>query len=127
MPGQPAYLPQLRVDHAGRALRRRLGLVGVPGPHRLALDVEAVDGLDEVALKRAAPELAVGEDLEAELALLLEHAQDLAVLDRAQRLGVGPARARVQQCGRTKKTSDMVGPIRSTHADECGPAPFGPC
>ena len=89
----------LRLDDAGDARvdapeRRRPAQVRATP----SLFVHAVDGLVEVGHEGAAAELTVGEDLEAEVLLLLEDVEDVLVLDGAQlRRGVTPGGAGVEE------------------------------
>ena len=60
----------------------------------------------------AAAELAVGEDVEAQLALALEDAQDRAVLERAQLVRRRAVMTCREQLGGSEKAADVVGAIR---------------
>jgi hypothetical protein len=93
--GQAAVLAQLLADHAtepGRAgwswrsfdrACRRAGGVPRHRDRRRAWHV-AVHCFLEVARPAAAAELAIGVDVDADVLLHLQHAQDLAVLDLAE-------------------------------------------
>src|SRR5262245_50837056 len=76
----------------------------------------AVEAPQEVEVPPGAAELAVGDRLEPDLLLLLDHALDLAILDRLERGRIYPALgvllARLLQRCRTQQAADMVGAER---------------
>ena len=63
------------------------------------------------ATPTAAPKLPVGEQPEAELLLLGQHAKDLAVLDLAQALWIGAAVAQLQELLGPQEAADVVGTV----------------
>ena len=83
--GQAPGLFDLGDNRAGHHRRtgRCAGLRLPSARHRHPF-VDSFHGIVEVAHEVAAAKLAVGEDLEAELLLLLDHSQDVRVLERAQ-------------------------------------------
>ena len=76
-----------RHDVHGRRLEADLGAVVAPeGRGEAALDhLDAVELLEEVDVEEGAPELAVGDALEADLLLAAHHLADGVVLDRHAR------------------------------------------
>src|SRR5207302_9882824 len=116
----------LFADHpteSGCASRRRRGLLNrgattrrMPG-HRhgwRTRDV-AIHCFLKIAGPAAAAELAIRIGVDADLLLHVEHAQDLAILQFAQRvrreLAAFVRRARVLECLRSQETADLVGAI----------------
>ncbi len=83
-------------------------LDGVGGIER-----DAVETAEEVEMPPRAAQFAVGGELEPDLFLLLDDLLDLAVFDRAQRVGGDLAAlalgARLLQHGRPQQAADMVG------------------
>ena len=63
---------------------------GFPRPRHRIAQVEAFDGIGEIAHEIAAAKFAIGEDLETEFLLLREHAQYVPVLDRFERRRIRP-------------------------------------
>jgi hypothetical protein len=117
MPGQRPHGAQLRGDDTGDA-----GDVGVlrlarlPGAAHGVAHVESLDGVREVAHEVAAPQLAVGEDREAELGLFLEDPSDVPVFEVVEALGVGARRTRIQEVGRPQEAPHLVRSVRCRHA-----------
>src|SRR5207245_2705421 len=82
---------------------------GLPRPRHGVAEVEARDGVGEVAHEVPPPELAIGEDLEPEVTLLLERLHDVPVLEGAEPLGVRPlGLARLEDLGGTQEAPDLV-------------------
>ena len=97
-----------RRRHAGRRPETDLAAIVAPerrGEAALA-DLDAVQLLEEVDVEEGAPELAVGDALEAHLLLAARHVTDRRVLDRAQGFGGDLAasmpRASSRRLGRRK-------------------------
>src|SRR5262249_39416577 len=86
--------------------------------HHVALG--AVEAPEEVEVPPGATELAIGDGLEPHLLLLLDHAFDLAVLERLERrrvdLALGVLFARLLERGRTQQAADVVGAERRSCA-----------
>ena len=80
----------------------------------------AVDRVDEVAGPATASELAVAEDVDANLFLQLEDLQNRVVLDRAQlvqrQLALGVGDVRVLDHLGSEEAADLVGAIGGAHA-----------
>src|SRR5664279_6072986 len=75
-------------------------------------DDEAVDTLDKAAPIRAAPEFAVGHDLQSYVLLQLHHVADALILDLCK-MGIVDALGEIvleglPQDGRTQQAPDMV-------------------
>src|SRR5207247_71384 len=88
--GQAVFLAELLGNHAGlgrRPQRRRVAPPRVEDGDRGFTRRVAVDRLDEIARPATAAVLAVAEDVDADLLLQFEHAQDRRILERAQVLG----------------------------------------
>src|SRR6185503_1587412 len=100
--------------HDDRTLEDQLAACLVVKRNRPAAElVEALDGVDEVAEERVAPQLAVGDDVEPARLLQLDGLVDRPVLDalelgRARAAGL-PRLARLDQIGRAQQAADRVG------------------
>ena len=94
---------EARGDDARDARHRHAGAApGLPRPRHGVAEVEARDGVGEVAHEVPPPELAIGEDLEPEVTLLLERLHDVPVLEGAEPLGIHPlGLARLEDLGGT--------------------------
>ena len=79
-----------------------------------AADLHAADIAEEIHVPAAAPQLAVGHALQADVLLALDEARDLGVLQAAQlgwRDALGLALlARLEQVLRAKQAADVVRP-----------------
>ena len=85
MSGERLDGAQFSGDDAGDAADGRVFfLAGFPGARDGVAEVEAFDGVGEIAHEIAAAKFAVGEDFEAEFFLLGQDALDLAILDVVQ-------------------------------------------
>jgi IclR family transcriptional regulator, acetate operon repressor len=82
---------------------------------------EAVDRLSHVGLPRAAAELAVHEDVEADLTLTVEHLEDRSVLSLPKARARGRALTRFTELGRSQQAPDLIGSVLVTHG---GAAPL---
>jgi hypothetical protein len=69
----------------------------------------------EVAHESPAPKLAIVEDLEAEVFLAAENAEDLLILKVPEFLTIHSAPIRLQKLFRTQKAADLVGSIFKGH------------
>src|SRR5579872_2521271 len=80
---------------------------------------DAADLVEEIHMPGAAAHLAIGDALEAEIALQLDPVTDSGVLGGAQRGGRKTAGrvlgAGLQQRGRAQQTADMIGAERTGH------------
>ena len=105
----PTTTPARRV---GAELAATPGAAAGPRPGDRTVLVQAVDRFVEVAHEAAAAELAVGEDLEAQLLLPREDAKNLPVLDLRQALGrdTGIA-AGVAHLARSQEAADVIGAV----------------
>ena len=89
---------------------------GLPRARHRVAEVEALDRVGEVAHEVAPAQLAVGEDAEAELGLLGEHAQDVPVLELPQPLGSARGgKARFQEVGGPQEAAHLIGPQGCRH------------
>src|ERR1051326_9556576 len=81
---------------------------------------EPADGLGHVGDPRVPPKFAVGEDLQANVALSVERREDGGILLGAQRVAreraLGILLPRAQQLGGTQEAADVVGAERPGHA-----------
>src|SRR5258706_9315758 len=103
-------------DLAGDARHGR-HVLGVEGHAGGSDELDAVELLEKIEMPEVAPELAVGDRLQADLLLALHGARDAAVLDFLQFLRRDLRGARVAQLGRTQQAADLVGvEWRSSHA-----------
>src|SRR5260221_2190204 len=103
-------------DLAGDARHGR-HVLGVEGHAGGSDELDAVELLEKIEMPEVAPELAVGDRLQADLLLALHGARDAAVLDFLQFLRRDLRGARVAQLGRTQQAADLVGvEWRSRHA-----------
>src|SRR3990167_2508383 len=85
MLGQPPGLLQLTHHDPGNARGLRGATVaGLPGARDEIALVDPLHRLAEIAHEVATPELAVGEYLQAELLLALEHPLNVLVFERPQ-------------------------------------------
>src|SRR5437764_10988423 len=86
---------------------------------RRPVDV-TVHRLPEVASPPAAAELAIGEDVDARIALELQDVEDCRILHLAQGIGREPAfderGVRLAQSLRPQKAADLVGSIGCSHS-----------
>ena len=103
------------VDDADRRRCELLGTVGLlHGDGDVGLD--AAELLEEVEVEIGAPELAVGDGLQADVGLEAHDLVDRAVLDLAQLRGrdlaAGLLLTRLQQVSRTEEAADVVGAER---------------
>src|SRR5258708_23949676 len=120
--GQAALLAEFLGDHAGLGRRSLPGGVarrGVEHRDRRFARAVAVHRLDEVARPAAAAELAVAKDVDADLLLQLQHAQDRSVFELTQVRGgqttCAMRRVRLLDFRRSQKTADLVRAIRRRH------------
>ena len=110
---QPLLLPDPADDHAGEAAGG--GTAGAPGaaarprPRDRTVFVQAVDRFVEIAHEAAAAQLAVGEDLEAQILLPREDPENVPVLDLLQTFGrdTGIA-AGVEHLARPQEAADVI-------------------
>ena len=115
--GQLPGLVQRRAgDARGRGLGRAVG--SLPFEQDAVLG-ESIDGVGHVGQPRSAPQLAVAQDVEADLTLPAQGIGDGEILERPQlRLG-NPAlrerRPRLEQLRRTKQAPDLFGAISFVH------------
>jgi len=87
--GQAPELSEFGGDDPGHAAHRCAGgTSGLPRSGHRAPEVEAFDRIREVAHEVAPTQLAVGEDIEPQLLLPGEDAEDVTVFDRPEALGV---------------------------------------
>src|SRR5207302_636210 len=81
--------------------------------------LSARDGIGHVGDPRAAPKLAIGEDLEPNLVLAFERLQDGDIFLLAERFAGESAAAepvaRRQKLGRSQQVTDMIRAIRAGH------------
>jgi hypothetical protein len=81
--------------------------------------LDAAEPADEVGVPVLAPELTVGDDLEADPLLTRDHVVDRGILNRAQTSGVDFAARKRCACGDdlgwAQKTADMVGAKKRLH------------
>jgi hypothetical protein len=82
--GQAFALAEFSDDDTECSDRMLLTVWGFPGPDGVLCGVKAVNGLDEIALKRPATKLAIGAYLESQLRLAFEGTQNIAVFDCAE-------------------------------------------
>jgi hypothetical protein len=117
MSRQPARLTDLFHHHALQRLALRPSLALPFARHRSVL-VQTFHGIVEIAHESAAPEFAVGEDLEAELFLAFQRAQNVEILNLADAVSGGVAIAtNSPQLRRAKKTAYVVGAVREGQGD----------
>src|SRR6185295_1089520 len=106
-------LPDPADDHAreaaGGGSGTAPGAAAGPRPRDRAVLVQAVDRFVEIAHEAAAPQLAVGEDLEAQILLPRQDAKNVPVLDLREALGrdAGIA-AGVEHLARPQKAADVI-------------------
>ena len=107
--GERADLAKFFGDDAGDgADGSRSGIAGVPASRDGVAEIEAFDGVGEVAHEIAAAQFSIGENLEAEFLLFCENAEDVLVLEPAKAFGVRAGLARLQQIGRPEQTAYVV-------------------
>jgi hypothetical protein len=84
--------------------------------HRVA-QVEAFNGVREIAHEISPPQLAVRENVETQFLLLCEHAENVFVLERVKPRGIlSVCFARGEQVCWSQKTSNVVGFVRRWHS-----------
>jgi hypothetical protein len=82
---------------------------GSPIARHFVAQVETLDGVREVAHKVPPPQFAVGKDLETQLLLLRQYAQNVLILKRPQARWVGFVCPREEQVGGPQETAYVVG------------------
>ena len=117
--GEFSRLPQPRADCvSGAALPAAAGAFPFD---RHAVGDEALDGIRHVGEPGAAAHLAVAEDVEADLALLFERAENRAVLGGAEvvesELALRIRGAGLQEFGRAQQTADVFSAIACGHGE----------
>src|SRR3989338_6899765 len=119
MLGQSPGLLQLTHHDPGDARGLRCATVaGLPGARDEIALVNPLHRIVEVAHEVAAPELAVGEYLQAQLFLALEHPLNVLVFERPQLLAIDLAIAAcLQQLLGSEQAAHMVRTIYSRHTD----------
>ncbi len=114
--GHAPDVPKSGGDDTGHAARRDRGAPALPGPGHLVPEVEAFDSVCKIAHEVAPAQLAVGEDLEPQLFLPGENAQDVTVFDRPEALGVHRGLAAgLQQFGWSQEAANLVGSVGRAH------------
>src|SRR5258708_38805961 len=94
-------------DLAGDARHGR-HVLGVEGHAGGSDELDAVELLEKIEMPEIAPELAVGDRLQADLLLALHGARDAAVLDFLQFLRRDLRGERVAQLGRTQQAAYLL-------------------
>jgi len=110
---KPPDLPQLGCHNSRDAADRSLLLLlTFPGARHRAAHVEAFDGVGKIAHEMEAAKLPVSENIEPELFLAGEDAQNVPVFDGPQPLRIVRHRlAGLEQLLRPQKTSNMVSAV----------------
>jgi hypothetical protein len=106
--GERAEFFDTRLDDSGHTAGGHAALA-VPGAIDGVVEVEAANGIGEVAHEVAAAKFTIGEDIEAEFLLAAEDAEDVCVFDLGELLrGCGVASGLKQFLG-TKEAANVVG------------------
>jgi hypothetical protein len=108
--GERAHLAELRSHDAGdTAEGSRFGLACLPRTRHGIGEIEAFDGVGEIAHEVAAAQFAVGGNFEAELFLFGEDAADVLIFELFQAIRIGSGVfARFEKFGGPQKTPDVI-------------------
>ena len=118
--GEALGLPEFRDDRAARRADAsgdpHAGWSAFPRAVHFVVVVQTLHRLVEIAHEAGAPQLAVGEDLETDRLLAIQHVEDAAILDRRELL-VRERRilARLEQLDRSQQAADMIRAVASCH------------
>src|SRR5580658_1783156 len=115
--GERAHLTQLFCDDSRDAADRSCSFISsFPASGYGVAEVEALDGIGEVAHEIAAAKFAIGENLEAEFFLFGEDTLDVLVFEFPKAFSICAGFTCLEQVRWTKETANVIGAVRYRHA-----------
>src|SRR5580700_3428545 len=115
--GERAHLTQLLCDDSRDAADRSCSFISsFPVSGHGVAEVEALDGVGEVAHEIAAAKFAIGENLESEFFLFGEDTLDVLVFQFPEAFGICAGLSSLEQVRWPKKTANVIGAVQYRHA-----------
>jgi|SRR5580693_1289438 hypothetical protein len=115
--GQRAHLTQLLCDDSRNTADRSCSFISsFPVSGYGVAEVEAFDGVGEIAHEIAAAKFAIGENLETEFFLFGEDTLDVLVFEFPEAFGICAGLTCLEQVRWPKKTANVIGAVRYRHA-----------